>query len=1011
MKYLTNLYRYGILHLFMVYTAVGQQQQLRPYTLEDGLPQSQVYDIIQDDVGYLWLGTQGGGLCNFDGEKFTTWNTTDGLLSNYIHALSYTKDSLFIGTKRGLSIKTEHAFTNFKSPPIHTLYSTNDSLFLGTTAGIYTYNRKKGIHKLHLHPEIDNSTIQDIIFDGTQFWIATTKALWKLNSLQHKNTIITKYSVNNFTSIVSYGTTIFAATYTDGILVIDTKNSEDILIREPLRIQHIALLHDQLWVATDHDGITVIDPNDDYRELQRIGTSQGLHVSHVRKTSIDRQSNIWIATSGGGIYKYFLNNFKQYGQATGLKGHKIHAVHHAKNGLWVSNATAGLVHIDTSGIHHIPKAPQLSEAKIKTITSDTKDDIWAGTNGSGIWYRATTQTDSIITDSVEVLGVLSRDTIHSTTITNHIIDTDKGLPSDWIRTLCAQDNTIWAATYTSGIINFRYYPDKDSLGIRNTFNKQQGIKDLYLMDLKEDPQGRMWYSTQHGHLGYIDDGIVTDLGKVIHHDIVINTIRFHQQKIWIGTAGHGVWSSNYTTLEPFKKLQGEKRLASENIYQLIFDDQEHLWIGTERGLDKVVLNQEQHVVDIVHFDRNNGFSGIETCLNAVEKDLQGDLWFGTINGLTKYQTSEIEKPILHPKLHFETVAVAYTTIDTIALPEWTNSNHILALQPHQNQLSFSYRTIDIDHPNAVQYRFRLNTSDWSPWSYENRQNLAGLAYGPHTFIAQSRNYRWEESDPIRFQFYIHRPFYEKAWFQWMVLAVIIGILVWITIRYIKTIKRKNRQEQERLEIKNHLLSLEHKALQLQMNPHFIFNVLNGIKAMGGNDIQKMNTTINTFAMMLRETLYNSRKDHITLAQELNTLKHYIALEQLMTSKSFIYDSTIDTDTDIEEVLIPPMLIQPFVENAIRHGILKGTHQGKLQIDFKIQSEWLTCTITDNGIGIFQSQKRKQKTDHQSIALKVTKERLASIAGTDTLTLKELTDTNGIVTGTQVTFTLPILTDY
>ncbi|MEM7617483.1 MAG: histidine kinase, partial [Pseudomonadota bacterium] len=166
------------------------------------------------------------------------------------------------------------------------------------------------------------------------------------------------------------------------------------------------------------------------------------------------------------------------------------------------------------------------------------------------------------------------------------------------------------------------------------------------------------------------------------------------------------------------------------------------------------------------------------------------------------------------------------------------------------------------------------------------------------------------------------------------------------------------EEHDRLQLEIHLLSLEKKALRLLMNPNFIFNVLNGIKAMAPTKPDKMNDTVNNFAALLRETLENSRKETISLDQEIKTLEHYIEVEQLMAEQPFSYEINTTTDIDIEEILIPPMLIQPFVENAIRHGIIKGPRVGKLSIDFKTTETELQIMITDNGIGIFHSQNQK-----------------------------------------------------
>lgn len=964
------------------------------------------------------MGTQGGGLCRFNGDEFKIWNENDGLQSNYIHSLAFINDSLFIGTKRGLSIKTKNKFTNLDGPRINKICHIAKTTYLATNMGIYEYHKNLGLVKVNLNPKINTSIINDVVFDGKLFWVATNKGLWKLNNIKQNTNIIERHSAYNFTAAVFHNNKIFAAAFNHGILVLNTnaKTYGNRWIQKPERVTNISVYNDnELWVATDNDGITIID-SDVYIQKRKINRRNGLSVSHIRKSILDRQSNIWIATSGGGFYKYFQNNFIHYDQNTGLKSNRVYAVHSAKSGIWASNSEVGLVKIDSLGIHHIPQEERLSEVKIKTITSDASGNIWAGTEGKGILFKQIKQVDSILIDTLDTQEldtgpIVTIDTLVKTVTKNHIIDNDKGLLSDWVRAIQVVNNTIWVASYSTGISRFKYDPKRQSLVSLKKFTRKNGIKDLQIRDMKQDPHGTIWYSTQNGHLGYITKNKVTHLGNVLNQKTAIKTLLFHKNTLYIGTEGRGIWWSNLDEKITFKKLKGRKRPYSDNIYQMIFDDKNNLWAGSERGVDKIELNQSNDIVDVLHFGRNDGFLGIETFHNSVTKDNHGNLWFGAIYGLTKYQPSETTKATIKPSIHFEEVEVAYRSIDSIPLGTWANSKNVLKLTPNQTELSFSYKTIDLDHPDDVEYRWKLNSSEWSPWSSDHKQNLAGLAYGAHYFSAQSRNYRWEESDPIVFRFFIDSPIYEKAWFQFSVLGMIILVLGGYGLSYIRRVKQKNKEERERLQMQNHLLSLEQKALRLQMNPHFIFNVLNGIKAMGTSNPNRMNTTINTFAVLLRETLYNSRKDNITLDQEMQTLKHYIEIEQLMASKPFTYDISIDSDLDPEEILIPPMLIQPFVENAVRHGILKGSREGVLKVQFHTTDEFLHCTVLDNGQGIFQSQKNKIKTDHQSMALTVTRERLESISGKDSLHIKEVIQKDNSVAGTEIAFKIPLQTDY
>ncbi len=1007
---------YILLYLLLVGVSLtAQNSQLRSYSIEDGLPQSQVYDIVQDDTGYLWLGTRGGGLSSFDGSNFTVWNESDGLLSNYINALYAIDNTLFIGTNRGLSIKIKDSFSNFTSPEINYFFPTENQLFLGTKNGIYSYTESKKIRKLNIHQEIDESIVNAIVFDGYFHWIATNKGLWKVDKLEAKSRQIQKIEANNFSALVYDQNKIYAATFNSGVLILDTEDSKaDIFLPKPLRVNSMSIhKNNELWVATDNTGITVLNI-DNYTVKRRINKTKGLAVSHIRKVVTDRQSNVWIATSGGGFYKYFQNNFQHFDKDSGLKGNRIYAVHKSDSCVWISSSEAGLTKIDSLGIHHIPEIEDFSEVKIKTITSDRNNNIWAGSEGKGVLLRATKQIDSLVVDKSDTLNIVTN-VISKKVVEHKVLNEKNGFPSNWIRKLVSgKNNSMWAATYSSGIVQFNYDLEKDSLIIQKIYGQKNGLTDLLIKDIVIDSQNRLWYATQNGHLGYLQKGKHTGFGDILKEKTTIRTLLFYQNHLFVGTAGKGIW---LTTLEQgikapkFKPLKGVKNLSSKNIYQLIFDDQGYLWAGTERGVDKIQLNQENDIEDVYHFGRNDGFLGIETCLNSVAKDDNGSIWFGALYGLTKYTPSTDKKAILKPSVYFKDVQVAYKSVDTINLKEWTNSTKILQLNPDQTQLSFAYNSIDIDHPNQIEYRSKLNKNEWSPWSKEKKQNFAGLAYGSHEFSVQSRNYRWEQSDPIQFNFFIDSPIYEKTWFQWTFIGLIIVLLLIFGWLYIRRIRLKNKADKEQLQMQNHLLSLEHKALQLQMNPHFIFNVLNGVKAMASSKPDKMNTTINSFAVLLRETLNNSRKEHITLAQEIKTLHHYVTLEQLMATKTFTFHIENTCDLDAEEILIPPMLIQPFVENAVRHGILKGNKDGKLQILFKTVNDFLECSVIDNGIGIFKSQETKEKTDHQSMALTVTKERLVSISGKNALKITEIKNDNGSIDGTNITFKIPLLTDY
>ncbi len=988
----------------------AQNDQLRSYTLKDGLPQSQVNAIVQDDLGYLWIGTQGGGIARFDGISFTVWTEKNGLGSNYTHALKFQGNTLLVGTNQGLSIRDKNTFKKYKAPRVYDIEIVNDQILLATRKGIYKLNPSTdSVEKIDCNSVLNSTQINDILFDGKTYWIASQRGLWRTNRLA-ADAKFQKVFNSDFKSLVGYKNQVLAASFADGIFSFQSNKPGFQEVSEVRQINSIDLVNeDELWINTRNAGIKRVNLTDNLAE-KSITKRNGLSVYSVRTAFKDRQDNVWIGSSGGGLFKYEKNNFKHYTKDNGLIANRIYALHHVDETLWISTAESGLTKIDSTGIQQEKKTSKYLNKKVKTITNDKEGRIWAGTEGKGIYIYQKKIRDSIVYNSLlpdeETFEILKVEDVYEA-----IITTDIGLPSDWISNIKIYGSQVWIATYADGIARFQYDHEQKKIYNLKTFGTENGIKDVGIRDLARDETGRIWYATSKGHVGFIKNDVVTHLTpeKVTGSEVTIGTIRFHNYDMYLGTFGKGIWVSTLSKDLKFTQLQGKKELYSDNIYQLIFDDNGDLWAGSERGVDQITLDKKNEIQNVIHYGRNDGFLGIETCHNATTKDTKGNLWFGTIDGLTKYAPSTSEQLRSKPQLHFEDIEVAYESLDTIDLRDWTNTDKELQLSPDKNNMAFAFRSVDLDNPEAIVYRYKFDKENWSPWTKESKITFGGLDYGDHTFMAQSRNKDWLESDPIGFKFHVIQPLYKKTWFRnvlWTILGLVVAFIIY---NYIKRVKAKNRAIRERLQLENHLLSLEQKALRLQMNPHFIFNVLNGIKGMSRNDITKMDKTINTFAVLLRETLTNSRKDTISLDQEMKTLKNYIEVERLMASSDFTYKIDLNSELDPEEVLIPPMLIQPFVENAIRHGIMPLQRAGELNVRFKTDNDFLYATITDNGIGIQQSKQNKPKTDHQSMALQVTKERIESLAGKNTLRIEDLSKEES--TGTRISFKIPLETEF
>ena len=245
------------------------------------------------------------------------------------------------------------------------------------------------------------------------------------------------------------------------------------------------------------------------------------------------------------------------------------------------------------------------------------------------------------------------------------------------------------------------------------------------------------------------------------------------------------------------------------------------------------------------------------------------------------------------------------------------------------------------------------------------------------------------------------------------LQILFSSLFVILLLGIAFLVYNRRQLKKTLTLQRDLAEYEQKALHLQMNPHFVFNCLGSISSfIVQNGTDSAIKYLSKFSKLMRLTLEYSKESLIPIDKEIESLRNYLELEQLRFNK--VFDFSITKDAAIEDdMAIPPLLLQPFVENAIIHGLVPKKQHGMIAIDFKLEENMLVCTVTDDGIGINKSRQLKENsvTVHKSMALEITKKRLEVIQAftskTSQVEIKELTDANGEPAGTKIILNLPI----
>lgn len=294
----------------------------------------------------------------------------------------------------------------------------------------------------------------------------------------------------------------------------------------------------------------------------------------------------------------------------------------------------------------------------------------------------------------------------------------------------------------------------------------------------------------------------------------------------------------------------------------------------------------------------------------------------------------------------------------------------------------------------IYYKYQMSRIDnnWVESVYPSVQ-YTNLAPGEYIFSvsAVNENGAWSEQ-PSSLHFIINPPYWQTWWFKLILFdIVVIGLMLFENFRFKKAVSK----ERKKFELERKISELELAALRSQMNPHFIFNALNSIQRfITDNDQKSANKYLVDFSKLIRRIIENSQAKSVSIAEEIDTLKLYLQLEILrMGENKMEYEIKIDEAIDIYNEEIPPLLIQPYVENSIWHGISGLTHKGKIEIDLKKfaqanpssggDNNFIVCTVKDNGIGRVMAEKMKNQNHQKSRGMSFTQERLEifnSLAG-------------------------------
>jgi len=435
---------------------------------------------------------------------------------------------------------------------------------------------------------------------------------------------------------------------------------------------------------------------------------------------------------------------------------------------------------------------------------------------------------------------------------------------------------------------------------------------------------------------------------------------------------------------------------------LILDKHNHMWVGNDIALG--CYNPADS--SLKAFDVRYGLSIYGFRAGSYYQAPNGEFILGTPRGLQYFHPDSL----YNKKISLSATIEKIETKNIIANITGSSSFH---LKSKDNQVIFYLSSVEFSRHLTTYYAYKLVglDKDWIKIADQNIVRYNSLPPGKYIFKVRisNDNKNWQEAEN-EVTINIAAPFYQVWWFKMMALFVGLS-LIWIVLKHYQ---RKQARQRESLENKQKVIEARLQSLRLQMNPHFLFNALNSIQQMILASEEMVATRyLSKFSKLLRTILVHSDKEYVSLKEELEILDLYVELESIRFKDSFKYKIEVDEEIDTDEIKLPTLLVQPFVENAIWHGLMHKEGERLLTVKFSENNDCIECIVEDNGIGRERSGGAKLTTGrgdkHTNKGIAVSIERLNAMGNGrhGSLEIIDLKDEKGNAKGTRVQIIFPL----
>lgn len=747
----------------------GQTYNFRNYTVEHGLAQSQVLSLFQDSQGYLWIGTNSGGVNRFDGLNFKNLTEKDGLANNVVFSItSDNKGNIYFGTNGGLSIYNGHKFNNYYDTTglphnrvFCVLRDSRDVIWIGTQKGLCKIENGK-IQKYAGDKKLETSPVFTIHEDNNkELWFGTlTQGAFHLSNGKVRNFSTAEGLDNPMVRTITHdrNNKIFIGTI-KGLQIIENGRLTPTLVTKGgttvTFTSSCVTSEGKFWLGSLSGAFSYENP-----DFLRFTETNGLAGNHVLSLLEDREKNIWIGTDGKGLSKFSGRTFYNYSIIDSLPSGYITSIFEDnESSMWIGVQGNGVIRKSKEGTTQFK--PDLKKPSESIVGSNIQSLIQAKDGRHWIATKA---------------GVSVYD---GKTFRNY--KTGNGLADDNVYHIYQDaEEVIWLAT-KKGINIFK----NDSFSILKGYQTEsKELEAIYF--IHEDRKRNLWFGTDRGVLMYDrKTWMLFDKRNGFISKRVSNVREDKEGNLWLGT-DEGIFRHRNGA---FLNIGEKEGLPSNKIYLLLFDSQENLWAGTNKGVAKldVPLYNLKKEISIRAYGKEEGFTGVECNSNSGCTDKQGRLWFGTVRGVTVYDPQQERKNSKPPLTSIRGIRLFFSDTALSKYSDGIKAGGLpsdLVLPYNKNHVTFDFIGISLTIPEKVKYEYKLEgiDDDWVPPTSKTEVTYSSLPPGKYNFQVRAMNNDnvWNER-PVSFSFTVLPPWYRTWWF-FILIALIILTSVYLFIK-------------------------------------------------------------------------------------------------------------------------------------------------------------------------------------------------------------------------------------